>query len=187
MTSVGEEELKGFNVGKKGRGVQRGSEGKADAHTEQQSRERKGYSLSACSPTMTQSFTFKVSIDCDACRKRVKKALNGIQGVETIDVDMKNEKVTVVGSVDPKVLVKCLQKIGKKVDLQGGKGHYIPDSDHLDDLSSFNSNFNFGKVGNKSKNGPKGKLLSSDADGDEATEVNSHIFSDENANSCRVM
>ncbi|KAH7280417.1 hypothetical protein KP509_37G066200 [Ceratopteris richardii] len=101
---------------------------------------------------------------------------------------MKNERVTVVGFVEPKVITKCLEKIGKKVDLPGGKNHYIS-NEGIDSLP-FNNGFNFGKGGNKNKNGLNGKMLLADGDGevDPATsDTYTHIFSDENANSCSLM
>jgi hypothetical protein len=136
--------------------------------------------------------------------------------VETIDVDMKNERVIVVGSVDPKLLVKRLAKVGKKVEIpgsRGGKGggdhshshgnayHHHDANEHgsMGAMVMMNNPFGFKGKG-KNRNGLRGRVAaaSGDSDGDDDDDVGSngiiahpesyaHLFSDENANSCVVM
>ncbi|XP_050233955.1 heavy metal-associated isoprenylated plant protein 37-like [Mercurialis annua] len=60
----------------------------------------------------------KVSvICCDGCKRKVKKILQGIEGVFKIEIDDLQTKVTVLGNVDPQILIKRLLKAGKQAKL----------------------------------------------------------------------
>ncbi|KAL8545571.1 hypothetical protein ACS0TY_005638 [Phlomoides rotata] len=59
----------------------------------------------------------KASIHCEGCKRKVKKLLNQVQGVESVDVDIKQQKVTVIGNVDVDTLVKKLVKSGKNAQV----------------------------------------------------------------------
>ena len=133
-------------------------------------------------------------------------------GVETIDVDMKNERVVVVGSVDPKVIVKKLAKVGKKVEMPGARGggkiaggagdhsYGGPNNEQSHDHFGLKGKGKNPSKGNGNGNGGRGKLGSavtmangdSGDDDDGGNEIlqgdqYAHFFSDENANSCRLM
>ncbi|XP_010528897.1 PREDICTED: uncharacterized protein LOC104805888 [Tarenaya hassleriana] len=54
-----------------------------------------------------------VSIHCEGCKRKVKKILTSIEGVYKVDVDAKEHKVTVIGTVKPEILTKKLLKAGK--------------------------------------------------------------------------
>ncbi|KAI3445362.1 hypothetical protein Pfo_002027 [Paulownia fortunei] len=59
----------------------------------------------------------KASIHCEGCKRKVKKILSQVQGVNFVDVDTKQQKVTVTGSVDADTLIKKLVKSGKHAEL----------------------------------------------------------------------
>ncbi|KAI5068459.1 hypothetical protein GOP47_0016804 [Adiantum capillus-veneris] len=63
-----------------------------------------------------ETTTLKVLIHCEGCRKQVKKTLFSIDGVHSVEVDGSLGKVTVIGTVDAKVLIKKLEKAGKVVE-----------------------------------------------------------------------
>ncbi|GAB2211542.1 hypothetical protein Drorol1_Dr00024859 [Drosera rotundifolia] len=67
----------------------------------------------------TQSCVLRVNIqcDCDGCRNKVKKLLLKVDGVYTVSIDSKQGKVTVTGNVDPAVLIRKLEKSGKRAEL----------------------------------------------------------------------
>ncbi|EMS53737.1 hypothetical protein TRIUR3_16128 [Triticum urartu] len=55
----------------------------------------------------------KVNVSCcDGCRRKVMKAMN-LKGVLRTEIHPSLDRVTVVGNVDTKVLVKKLAKVGK--------------------------------------------------------------------------
>ncbi|KAK1266376.1 hypothetical protein QJS04_geneDACA000207 [Acorus gramineus] len=60
----------------------------------------------------------KIDMHCEGCAKKVKRAVKGFQGVEDVKVDSSNNKLTVVGKVDPWELRERLEnKTKKKVEL----------------------------------------------------------------------
>ncbi|MQL79993.1 hypothetical protein Taro_012452 [Colocasia esculenta] len=64
-----------------------------------------------------QTWVLKVSIHCEACKRKVKKVLQSIEGVYTTAVEARQHKVTVVGDVDAQTLIKKLLKSGKHAEL----------------------------------------------------------------------
>ncbi|XP_028780195.1 heavy metal-associated isoprenylated plant protein 35-like [Neltuma alba] len=60
----------------------------------------------------------KVSANCcEGCKKKVKRALGRIEGVLKLDIDTLQPKVTVLGNVNPQILIKRLLKVGKHAEL----------------------------------------------------------------------
>ncbi|KAE9598254.1 hypothetical protein Lal_00003950 [Lupinus albus] len=64
-----------------------------------------------------QTWVLRVLIHCDGCKKKVKKVLQGIDGVYTTDVDSGQHKVTVTGNVNAEILIKKLERTGKFAEL----------------------------------------------------------------------
>ncbi|KAJ6845558.1 heavy metal-associated isoprenylated plant protein 5-like isoform X1 [Iris pallida] len=54
-----------------------------------------------------------VRMDCNGCVQRIKKAMLSIDGVYDVYVDLPQQKITVVGRVEPEVLVKAIKKTKK--------------------------------------------------------------------------
>ncbi|KAL0364809.1 UNVERIFIED_CONTAM: Heavy metal-associated isoprenylated plant protein 35 [Sesamum angustifolium] len=77
-------------------------------------------------PEPVKTCVLKASIHCEGCKRKVKKILSQVQGVEFVDVDTKQQKVTVTGSVDADTLVKKLVKAGKKAQLWPQKPEKVP-------------------------------------------------------------
>ncbi|CAM0907853.1 unnamed protein product [Alopecurus aequalis] len=68
-------------------------------------------------PKQFQTVEMKVKIDCEGCERKVKKALDGMKGVSTVDVEARQSKVTVTGYVDASKLIRRLAyKTGKRVE-----------------------------------------------------------------------
>ncbi|KAG5231857.1 heavy metal-associated isoprenylated plant protein [Salix suchowensis] len=60
----------------------------------------------------------KVSVNCcDGCKRKVKKVLQSVEGVLKTEIDPLHPKVTVLGNVDPQILIKRLLKTGKQAEL----------------------------------------------------------------------
>ncbi|KAJ0881034.1 putative heavy metal-associated domain, HMA, heavy metal-associated domain superfamily [Helianthus annuus] len=66
-----------------------------------------------------QTCSLKVNIHCDGCKRKVKKILQKVEGVYTINIDPEQSKVTVSGVVDPNTLIKKLAKSGKLAEIWG--------------------------------------------------------------------
>ncbi|TKY46228.1 Copper transport protein ATX1 [Spatholobus suberectus] len=60
----------------------------------------------------------KVSVNCcEGCKRKVKKALRNLEGVLNIDIDTLQPKITILGNVNPHMLIKKLLKVGKRAEL----------------------------------------------------------------------
>lgn len=60
----------------------------------------------------------KVKMDCEGCERKVKRAVEGMKGVKSVDVERKAHKLTVIGYVEPgKVVARLAHRTGKKVEL----------------------------------------------------------------------
>ncbi|XP_022989067.1 heavy metal-associated isoprenylated plant protein 26 [Cucurbita maxima] len=65
-----------------------------------------------------QTVELKIRIDCEGCERKVRRALEGMKGVKTVDIDRKANKATVVGYVEPsKVMARVTHRTGKKAEL----------------------------------------------------------------------
>ncbi|KAL4290723.1 hypothetical protein GQ457_14G021450 [Hibiscus cannabinus] len=63
---------------------------------------------------MSQTVVLKVGMSCEGCVGAVKRVLGKMQGVESFEVDLKEQKVTVKGNVQPDAVLQTVSKTGKK-------------------------------------------------------------------------
>ncbi|KAA0048026.1 heavy metal-associated isoprenylated plant protein 36 [Cucumis melo var. makuwa] len=73
-------------------------------------------------PLIYKTWILKVSIHCEACKRKVKRVLKDIEGVYETDIDLKQQKVVVKGNVESETLIKKLLKTGKHAELWPEKG-----------------------------------------------------------------
>ncbi|KAI4389218.1 hypothetical protein MLD38_001466 [Melastoma candidum] len=59
----------------------------------------------------------KVRMDCDGCARKMKSVLSSVKGAKSVDIDMKQQKVTVTGYVDAKKVLEAARSTKKKVEL----------------------------------------------------------------------
>ncbi|CAM0944138.1 unnamed protein product [Alopecurus aequalis] len=64
-----------------------------------------------------QTVELRVRMDCERCERQVKKALTGMRGVEHVEVNRRQQRVTVTGSVDPHKVLRRARSTGKKAEL----------------------------------------------------------------------
>ncbi|CAK9188344.1 unnamed protein product [Ilex paraguariensis] len=63
---------------------------------------------------MSQTVVLKVGMSCQGCVGAVKRVLGKMEGVETFDIDLEEQKVTVKGNVQPEAVLQTVSKTGKK-------------------------------------------------------------------------
>ncbi|XP_047316197.1 copper transport protein ATX1-like [Impatiens glandulifera] len=63
---------------------------------------------------MSETVVLKVAMSCEGCSGAVKRVLGKMEGVESFDIDMKEQKVTVKGNVKPDAVFQTVSKTGKK-------------------------------------------------------------------------
>lgn len=65
-----------------------------------------------------QSVDIKIKIDCEGCERKVRRSVEGMKGVTSIQVLPKQNKLTVTGYVTPeKVVARVAHRTGKKAEL----------------------------------------------------------------------
>ncbi|XP_058213334.1 heavy metal-associated isoprenylated plant protein 26-like [Rhododendron vialii] len=65
-----------------------------------------------------QTVEIKCKIDCEGCERKVRRAVEGMKGVQSVDIQPKQHKVTVVGYVDPeKVVNHVARRTGKRAEI----------------------------------------------------------------------
>ncbi|KAH7431991.1 hypothetical protein KP509_07G003200 [Ceratopteris richardii] len=57
-----------------------------------------------------------VRMDCNGCEKKVRKQLSKLKGVTSVEVDLSMNKVTVIGYVDPRKVLRSVRKGGKSAE-----------------------------------------------------------------------
>ncbi|XP_048535875.1 heavy metal-associated isoprenylated plant protein 23-like [Triticum urartu] len=71
--------------------------------------------------TQPQTVELRVRMDCE---RQVKKALAGMRGVERVEVNRKQQRVTVTGTVDPHKVLRRAQSTAKKAELWPRNHHH---------------------------------------------------------------
>ncbi|XP_066343565.1 copper transport protein ATX1-like isoform X1 [Miscanthus floridulus] len=66
------------------------------------------------SSTKSITIEMKVYMHCDACERKVRRTISKVEGVETIEVDREENKVTVTGDFEPEKVVKKIKKKTRK-------------------------------------------------------------------------
>lgn len=128
-----------------------------------------------------QTVEVKVKLDCEGCERRVRRAVEGMKGVQQVDIDRKSSKVTVVGYVEPsKVIGRISHRTGKRAELWP----YVPydEVDHPYAQGVYDRKAPAGYV--RYSQDPRQNQLARAS----STEVRyTTAFSEENPNACAVM
>ncbi|TXG49346.1 hypothetical protein EZV62_025221 [Acer yangbiense] len=63
---------------------------------------------------MLETVVLKVGMSCQGCVGAVKRVLGKMEGVESYDINIDEQKVTVKGNVQPDAVLQTVSKTGKK-------------------------------------------------------------------------
>ncbi|WJX53205.1 hypothetical protein P8452_39229 [Trifolium repens] len=58
-----------------------------------------------------------VHMDCEGCVTNIRKGLKKLRGIDSIDINMEMQKVTVMGWADEKKVLKTVRKTGRRAEL----------------------------------------------------------------------
>ncbi|KAM0033886.1 putative heavy metal-associated domain, HMA, heavy metal-associated domain superfamily [Helianthus debilis subsp. tardiflorus] len=130
-----------------------------------------------------QTVEIKVKMDCEGCERRVRKSVEGMKGVTSIEVDPKKSKLTVVGYVDPdKVLHRVRHRTGKKAEMWPYVPYDVVDHPYVPGV--YDKKAPPGFVRNTADVDPQAGSLARAS----STEIRyTTAFSDENPTACTVM
>ncbi|CAL5084166.1 unnamed protein product [Urochloa decumbens] len=133
-----------------------------------------------------QTVELKVRMDCEGCELKVRSALSSMKGVESVEINRKQQKVTVVGYVEASKVLKKAQSTGKKSEIWPYVPYSLVSQPYV--------------AGTYDKRAPPGYVRSADPGYVVATtgqqqqqqvgRPHDHLtdmFNDENPNSCSVM
>ncbi|OIV96702.1 hypothetical protein TanjilG_09244 [Lupinus angustifolius] len=124
-----------------------------------------------------QTVALKIRMDCEGCARKVKHVLSNVKGAKSVDIDLKRQKATVTGYVEPKKVLKAAQKTKKKVEMWP----YVP--------YTMVANPYISQAYDK-KAPPNMVRKVADTSNVKETIVDDHyiqMFSDENPNACSIM
>ncbi|KAF7839984.1 heavy metal-associated isoprenylated plant protein 23 [Senna tora] len=130
-----------------------------------------------------QTVELKVRMDCDGCELKVKKALSSLTGVKSVDINRKQQKVTVSGYVEANKVLKKAKSTGKKAEIWP----YVPYNlvAHPYAASAYDKKAPPGYVRNIESSSTGIATVGTVAKYDQHPYVT--IFSDENPNACSIM
>ncbi|VVA09769.1 PREDICTED: heavy [Prunus dulcis] len=66
---------------------------------------------------MVQRTVLKVDISCLKCKKKLIKAVSGLEGVDKVEADAAKGTLTVTGECDPYEIIVRTRKVGKFVEV----------------------------------------------------------------------
>ncbi|TQD82023.1 hypothetical protein C1H46_032422, partial [Malus baccata] len=137
-----------------------------------------------------------VHMDCEGCEKRIRKAISKIEGkisflihhfcVDSLEIDMDTQKVTVTGYVDQRKVLKVVRRTGRRAEFWPFPydSEYYPYASQYFDESTYSSSYNYYMHGyNEGVHGYfPDQLYSTVADN------TVHLFSDDNVHAyCTLM
>ncbi|XP_027337531.1 uncharacterized protein LOC113851263 [Abrus precatorius] len=64
-----------------------------------------------------ETFVLKVHMNCQGCMNKVRKVLQKIEGVYKVDINAEEQKVIVMGNINPSTMVQKLAKFGKHTEI----------------------------------------------------------------------
>ncbi|PVV05307.1 hypothetical protein BB560_000177, partial [Smittium megazygosporum] len=67
----------------------------------------------------TASVQIAVDMTCNGCEKTVRSALKNVEGIENLDVNLKEQIIVVKGTAQPSEIVSKLREAGKTAIVRG--------------------------------------------------------------------
>lgn len=59
-----------------------------------------------------------MKMDCEGCERKVRRSVEGMKGVSSVEIEPKRHKLTVIGYVEPhKVVARVAHRTGKKAEI----------------------------------------------------------------------
>ncbi|CAD5174735.1 heavy metal-associated isoprenylated plant protein 44-like [Musa acuminata AAA Group] len=135
-------------------------------------------------PLSLQTVELKVRMCCTGCERVVKHALQKLRGVDSVEVELELEKVTVTGYVDRNKVLKEARRSGKKAEFWPNPGlplYFTTAKNYFHDEDSFRSSYNYWRHG---YNGDKHGHVPAPHRGEDRV---SNMFNDDDVNACSVM
>ncbi|KAJ0968909.1 hypothetical protein J5N97_021786 [Dioscorea zingiberensis] len=135
-------------------------------------------------PLSLQTTVLKVRMCCTGCERVVKNAILHLKGIDSVEVDLPMEKVTVTGYVDRNKVLKAVRRSGKKAEFWPNPDiplYFTSSSNYWRDEESYRESYNYWRHG---YNGDKHGNVPVPHRGEDPV---SNMFNDDDVNACSVM
>ncbi|KAF3582364.1 hypothetical protein DY000_02032446 [Brassica cretica] len=138
-----------------------------------------------------------VDMDCQGCETKVRRAISKLDGVDTVEIDVDQQKVTVTGYIDREEVLRIVKRTGGGAEFwpfpyDGYYGDYYtyPSHQYLEQSNqkinnhgensiSYGGNYNFYEDSSINGYYPRSPQ--------KVDENDIHLFSDDNVHACAVM
>ncbi|CAI9091320.1 OLC1v1026324C1 [Oldenlandia corymbosa var. corymbosa] len=77
---------------------------------------------------MSQTVVLKVGMSCQGCVGAVNRVLGKMEGVDSFEINLEQQKVTVKGNVQPEAVLQTVSKTGKKTSFWEEEAPAAPES-----------------------------------------------------------
>ncbi|XP_061342629.1 heavy metal-associated isoprenylated plant protein 30-like isoform X1 [Gastrolobium bilobum] len=146
----------------------------------------KNYKMPKGRPLSLQTVELKVRMCCTGCERVVKNAIYKLKGIDSVEVELAMERVTVRGYVDRNKVLKAVRRAGKRAEFwpYPNAPLYFTSASHYfkDTTNEFKESYNYYRHG---YNLPErhGTIHVSRRGDDDV----SNMFNDDNVNACSLM
>lgn len=117
------------------------------------------------------------NIDCDGCEKKVRRSVSSMKGVQSVDMDRKEQKLTVTGYVEVYKVLRRVKRTGKPTEIWP----YVPAEMAYHPYAA----------GVYDRKAPRGYVRNVDpgflTNPNRTDEQYTSMFSEDNPNSCTIM
>ncbi|KAL5551459.1 hypothetical protein UlMin_001635 [Ulmus minor] len=150
------------------------------AHTKSYKMPKRGRPLSL------QTVDLKVRMCCTGCERVVRNAIHKLRGIDSVEVNLELERVTVIGYVDRNKVLKAVRRAGKRAEFWPYPDpplYFTSTGDYFRDTTNeFKESYNYYRhgynIGDRHGNIPVTQR------GDDKV---SNMFNDDNVNACCLM
>ncbi|XP_062028040.1 heavy metal-associated isoprenylated plant protein 30-like [Rosa rugosa] len=144
------------------------------------------YNMPRGRPLSLQTVELKVRMCCTGCERVVKHAIFKLRGIDSVEVNLPMEKVTVVGYVERNKVLKAVRRAGKRAEFWPYPNpplYFTSTADYFKDTTNeFKESYNYYRHGYNI--GDKHGTIPMTQRGDDKV---SNMFNDDNVNACSVM
>lgn len=137
-------------------------------------------------PLSLQTVELQVRMCCTGCERVVKRAIYKLRGVDSVEVELELEKVTVIGYVDRNKVLKAVRRAGKRAEFWPYPNpplYFTSSSNYFKDMTNeYKQSYNYYRHGYNL--GDRYGTIPVSQRGDDKV---SNMFNDDNINACCVM
>ncbi|CAM8989442.1 hypothetical protein QQ045_009413 [Rhodiola kirilowii] len=123
-----------------------------------------------------QTVILHCKIDCNGCERKLKKALDSLEGVSSVEINRKQQKISVTGYIEAEEVLKKAKRTGLRVQMWQFVPYNLVDEPYQAKLYDKKAPVGFVRKAEPSGNTNK-----------KQDEPYLTMFSDDNTDSCSIM